>query len=416
MIAELLVAASLLSPVAEAPFQDLTFDAALTAAKRDNKVVMIDFFTTWCVPCKKLDKTTWKDSDVQKWIGEKTVALKMDAEKEVDLAKRYSVGSYPTILFLKSDGKEMGRIEEYKNPADFLAIAKSTVPGKDNVAAAKASLVGHENDPAERHDYAKALAQAGRSEEALAEYLWCFDHGNDDPTNGYATVRSGLLLGDITRLGRTYPPAIQALETRRDTAEAALLSGKGKGRDAQDLAALNRELHVQEKSLALYDKLKKESRLGDDLKAALIPEIAELLVDAKRYAELVESAGNVEKRVNWELELYQTRPKSPPNGDEQMLKMMQETEATFREMTVRKLSLWYEALLGAGEREPAAGVAEKLIAFAPAGSTYANLIERALRADAVDAARGLVDRGRAALTGKEKSALEAAAKKIPAAK
>jgi thiol:disulfide interchange protein len=75
----------LLSPVAEAPFQDLTFEAALAAAKRDNKVVMIDFFTTWCVPCKKLDKTTWKDADVQKWLGEKTVALKMDAEKQVEV-------------------------------------------------------------------------------------------------------------------------------------------------------------------------------------------------------------------------------------------------------------------------------------------------------------------------------------------
>jgi thiol-disulfide isomerase/thioredoxin len=416
MLAQLLAAASLLSLAAEAPFQELTFDAALAVAKRDSKVVMVDFFTTWCLPCKKLDKTTWKDADVQKWIGEKTVALKVDAEKEVDLAKRYSVGSYPTILFLKPDGGELGRIEEYKTPADFLAIAKSTAPGKDDVGAAKTNPAGHENDPADRHDHAKALAQAGKNEEALAEYLWCFDHGNDDPANGYATVRSGLLLGDITRLGRAYPPAIQALEVRRDRAEAALLSGKGKGSDAQDVAALNRELRAPEKSLALYDKLKKENRLGDEAKAALIPEIAELLVGARRYAELIESAGSVERRVNGELELFQTRPKSPPNGDEQMLKMMQEAEATFREMTVRKLSLWYEALLGAGKPEQAAGVAEKLIAFAPAGSTYANLIERALHADAVDAARGLADRGRTALTGKEKTALEAAAKKIPAAK
>ena len=38
------------SPIAEAPFQDLTFDQALAAAQKDHKVVMIDFFTTWCAP------------------------------------------------------------------------------------------------------------------------------------------------------------------------------------------------------------------------------------------------------------------------------------------------------------------------------------------------------------------------------
>src|ERR1043165_4916001 len=216
-------------PTAEAPFSDLKFDQALAAAKKDGKVVMIDFFTTWCVPCKQLDKTTWPDPEVQKWVGEKTVALKMDAEKELELAKKYNITGYPTILFLKPDGQELGRITAYRKPAEFLSEANDTLAGKDSVARAKEKLAGHENDPSMRQQHAQALAETGKYEEALAEYLWCFDHGNEATNGAYTGVRLSFLLGAIARLGKQYPPAIQALESRRAKADAALRCGTGAG-------------------------------------------------------------------------------------------------------------------------------------------------------------------------------------------
>jgi thioredoxin-related protein len=415
MLAHLLAAWTLAAPLAaaEAPFQDLTLDAAISAAKKSGKVVMIDFFTTWCAPCKKLDAVTWTDADVRKWLAATAVALKIDAAKEPALAQRFAVGSYPTIVFLKADGKETGRIEGFKKPDEFLAAAKDAVQGKDALARAKERLAGHENDPAVRHDYAKVLAQAGKPEEALAEYLWCFDHGNDDPSNGYGSVRLSFLLGDIARLGKAYAPAMRALQERRDRAESAVLSAKRGPDDARVLAALNRELEMQEKSLAVYDRLKKENRLDDEVRNALIPEIAERLVDARRYRELVDSSGNVERRVEREIEALRLRPKSSPGGDGEMLRLMVENESLYQLVAVRKLGLWYEALLGAGEPEKAAAVAEKLIGYAPSGSTYGALIERALRAEAVEAARALAERGRRLLAGSEKAELEAAAEKIP---
>jgi thiol-disulfide isomerase/thioredoxin len=78
-------------------FVDLKFEAACKQAAKENKLVLIDFYTTWCGPCKLLDKTTWTDQEVIKHVSDKAVALRIDAEKETRLASRYKIDAYPTI-------------------------------------------------------------------------------------------------------------------------------------------------------------------------------------------------------------------------------------------------------------------------------------------------------------------------------
>jgi thiol:disulfide interchange protein DsbD len=109
------------STSANSVFQRLSFDQALQKAEADHKLVMIDFYTDWCVYCKQLDGTTWRDPKVQDWIRSETVALKIDAEGETKLANKYNVRGYPTIVFLNPDGSEVYRIGGYKDANDFLA-------------------------------------------------------------------------------------------------------------------------------------------------------------------------------------------------------------------------------------------------------------------------------------------------------
>jgi thiol:disulfide interchange protein len=123
------------SPSTEKPFVSLTFDAALAEAKRADKVVMIDFFTTWCGPCKKLDRVTWKDPEVVKWLGEHAVAMKVDAEKNVELAKRFQVNAYPTMVFVDGGGKEVERLLGYYEPPAFLEKARGLRERADRKAA-----------------------------------------------------------------------------------------------------------------------------------------------------------------------------------------------------------------------------------------------------------------------------------------
>ena len=110
-----------------APFQALTYEAALDAARADDRVVMLDFTASWCPPCREMEKSTWPDADVQAWVAREAVAIQVDVDKEGDLAAKFRASSIPTIVFLEPSGKELGRFVGYRDPAAFLAEAAKHV-------------------------------------------------------------------------------------------------------------------------------------------------------------------------------------------------------------------------------------------------------------------------------------------------
>ncbi len=94
--------------------------SASNAARKANKPIMIDFYTDWCGWCKKLDKDTYSDDRVADLLKKNFVALKLNAEKNGrQLAQRYKVQGYPTILFVNAEGQVIDRIGGYKPPRPF---------------------------------------------------------------------------------------------------------------------------------------------------------------------------------------------------------------------------------------------------------------------------------------------------------
>jgi len=73
----------------EGLFRELSLDRVRQAAADGGKrFVLVDFYTVWCRPCKKLDETTWKDQEVRDWLSKEAVCLKVDAEKDEPLADK----------------------------------------------------------------------------------------------------------------------------------------------------------------------------------------------------------------------------------------------------------------------------------------------------------------------------------------
>ncbi len=92
-----------------------TNSAAFDSAIQTAPVAMVDFWATWCGPCKMLAPTIEK-------IGEsyegKALIAKVDVDQCQDLAARFGIMSIPTVVFFQN-GKEVGRRVGVQPPAAF---------------------------------------------------------------------------------------------------------------------------------------------------------------------------------------------------------------------------------------------------------------------------------------------------------
>lgn len=69
------------------------------------KPVLIDFFATWCGPCKMLGPIL---KEVKDSLGERISIIKIDVDKNQQIASKYQVRGVPTMILYQS-GKQLWR-------------------------------------------------------------------------------------------------------------------------------------------------------------------------------------------------------------------------------------------------------------------------------------------------------------------
>ncbi len=118
-------------------FEHGTFSEALAKAKAEKKMVFMDCYTTWCGPCKMLAKKVFTQKEVGDFFNANFVNVKMDMEKGegVELAKKYNVKAYPTLLWLDGDGNIQHKSIGGGNAKMLVDIAKTANDPNKNWAA-----------------------------------------------------------------------------------------------------------------------------------------------------------------------------------------------------------------------------------------------------------------------------------------
>lgn len=115
---------------APAGFIDNAPAEALALARRERRLLFIDFYGIWCPPCNELEEHAYPDPSFQAAAADFVkVGLDADAEISFDWKARFKVGGYPTLIVADADLRELGRVVGYRTGpslAKFLREAKSS--------------------------------------------------------------------------------------------------------------------------------------------------------------------------------------------------------------------------------------------------------------------------------------------------
>ena len=107
-------------------FYNGDFISAKSKAGEEGKLFFVDFYATWCAPCKWMEESTFKDKEVISLLSQNYVAMKVDID-DLDgysIKQKYQVHILPTILIFNSKGELVERIEETVSSRKMAAVLK----------------------------------------------------------------------------------------------------------------------------------------------------------------------------------------------------------------------------------------------------------------------------------------------------
>ena len=105
----------------------VSYDKALSMAKKQDKQILIYFFTKWCGYCKKMDKEVFANASIIKYLNKNFISVRLNTEKNkknAKIASSYSVRAYPNTWFLTSNGDKISKLPGFAPANSMLNILK----------------------------------------------------------------------------------------------------------------------------------------------------------------------------------------------------------------------------------------------------------------------------------------------------
>ena len=110
-------------------FEHDSFQNLLAKAAKENKLIFLDCYTSWCGPCRMMANNVFTKPNVGEFFNKHFINVKIDMEKGEgkELAKKYQVRAFPTLLFIDKNGNVVERTMGAKSPQVLLEIAQEVL-------------------------------------------------------------------------------------------------------------------------------------------------------------------------------------------------------------------------------------------------------------------------------------------------
>lgn len=335
-------------------FLNISFDEALKRAAAENKYVFVDFYATWCGPCKRMDRTTFQDEKVLAWLKEHTIPLAIDAEVEVDLAKKYAIDAYPTLVFMKADGSVAYRFMGYRDAQAFLAEGAKLLSGKSQDQLAREALAADPGNSKLKLVLVKNLVEVGKKDEAcdlIQTILAEKQQGQGQDMPAFFLYQT---------LDRIATPAAKALlQAEFDRLYGAFSGGQVDAGSVGDFAMVSR-LAERKTLLQVYDELKAKGMASEKL-ALFNDAVYNEMLDAGRFAE-IEAMKPVAQRMTELNQRFESLKQMPADQQEMISDFL----------ISQKINL-FKLALGLDKKDQVKQLSDEILAKSQTADTYNGL-------------------------------------------
>ncbi|MEE9409241.1 MAG: thioredoxin domain-containing protein [Polaribacter sp.] len=105
-----------------------SFEDAKKLAVATNKLILVDFWATWCGPCKRMDSESWNSPEVQDLMSN-FIPLKIDIDVNRKLSSKYNIRSIPDVYILDSNGEILFQRKSYMMKSQVMQLLKKYTYG-----------------------------------------------------------------------------------------------------------------------------------------------------------------------------------------------------------------------------------------------------------------------------------------------
>jgi len=139
------------------------WESTLKKAKKENKIIFVDAYTTWCGPCKWMSANVFPDQAVGDYYNENFINAKIDMEKGEGILfeKAYGVMAYPTLLYINSKGEMVHKGLGGREASDFIALGQAANDPKKQIGSLERKYRAGKRDATLLKSYTSALIDAG---------------------------------------------------------------------------------------------------------------------------------------------------------------------------------------------------------------------------------------------------------------
>ncbi|MNK15549.1 thiol:disulfide interchange protein precursor [compost metagenome] len=141
-------------------FESGTWKEIIVKAKKENKLIFIDCYTSWCGPCKRLSAEIFPLKEVGEVFNKNFINYKVDMEKGegVTLQKKFHVGAFPTLLWVNAAGEVVHRALGFMQEDTLLKEAQKALNGGSNLSELEDRYIKKPTSLDATRAYLKSLA------------------------------------------------------------------------------------------------------------------------------------------------------------------------------------------------------------------------------------------------------------------